>query len=709
MRCVIVSIFLLLAGPVTAQDLSDTDTEDVEIDLIDEFTLLQEDSFVELAARHKQEIGMSPSAISVITREDIEASGATTIADLLRQVPGMEVVITTPYFTSITSRLMWTYENNIYLVLVDGREANVEMMGFAPFELQPISLDDIQRIEIIRGPGSSLYGANAVAGVISITTRAITEETSAWAGFSGGQGGLLIGEARASTRIGNLGLSVGGGVDTMGTFIDPRAAGREIYKLRSAAEYRLSGERRFLLDMGLSRGKGSASSAIGAIDMKMQLHYLRLAYESETVNAQLYWSHMRADGTIDAPLELGGIHLAEFANATGDAHTIDGEVQWALPRLWNPLLLIVGGGGRFSWIDSGNFLDAETFADITSPDYHKPGIFHWEVRAGAFIHAEISPSEWMTLTGGLRFDYNTVTSEFLSPRLAAVFKPAPGHYFRMGVARAFRKPAFLETHLHIMVDFPSDSPITGAGQDGFREFMTRVIGNDQLANEKLLAFEMGYLAQFLDGMLSLDLQLYYNIYTNRVEFTDRITLDEQGLPDIAVSSLMFENQGDQGIDIFGGELTLRYNLSRAVSFVFSWVHREVVYRFTEITCDESPKNMFTLGGRFRTGSGLVGSLFVFVRSEFNDPSVENPAGMLQPALRMHLDNQALFIGKLGWKFPVRQGFELEVGARLYLPFSPFAGSLFRIRERGGAVSAKGQPFGGIELAPQAIGYLQGSF
>ena len=361
-------------------------------------------------------------------------------------------------------------------------------------------------------------------------------------------------------------------------------------------------------------------------------------------------------------------------------------------------------------MDSDNFLDAETFADISSPEYHKPGIFHWEMRAGAFVHAELSPSEWMTLTGGLRFDYNTVTGEFLSPRLAAVFKPAPGHYFRMGVARAFRKPAFLETHLHIMVDFPQESPITGAGQDGFREFMTRVIGNADLENEKLLAFEMGYLAQFFDGKLSVDLQLYYNIYTNRVEFTDRIVLDETtGLPDVGTSSLQFENQGDQGIDIFGSELSLRYNLSRSVSFVLSWFHREVVYRFTEITCDESPKNMFTLGGRFRSNAGLVGSLYIFVRSEFTDPTVESPAGMLAPTLRMQMDNQALFMGKLGWRFPVERGFEFEVGAKFLVPMSSQSGSFFRARERGGGISTRGKPFGGHELARQAIAYLQGSF
>jgi outer membrane cobalamin receptor len=157
----------------------------MEDELMDEFAFLEESGVVESAARHKQEIGMSPSAITVITREDIEASGANTVADLLRMVPGMDVAVASPFVTAITSRLYWTYENNHYLVLVDGREANIELFGQSAWEMQPIELEDIQRIEVIRGPGSSLYGANAFAGVVSITTRAVPEKTSGWSSHCG--------------------------------------------------------------------------------------------------------------------------------------------------------------------------------------------------------------------------------------------------------------------------------------------------------------------------------------------------------------------------------------------------------------------------------------------------------------------------------------------------------------------------------------------
>jgi len=141
-------------------------------------------------ARHKQTLGMSPSAISVITKEDIEASGATTIADLLRMVPGMNVVIVSPFVTSITSRLGFTGENQHYLVLIDGREANEELVGMTFFETQPIALEDIERIEVIRGPASSLYGANSLAGVVSITTRSIPDQAHIRMSIQSGEAGL---------------------------------------------------------------------------------------------------------------------------------------------------------------------------------------------------------------------------------------------------------------------------------------------------------------------------------------------------------------------------------------------------------------------------------------------------------------------------------------------------------------------------------------
>jgi iron complex outermembrane receptor protein len=694
---------VILAAPPPAQAV-DVD-EFAEDELMDEFAFLEDAAVVESAARHKQEIGMSPSAVTVLTREDIETSGASTLPDLLRLVPGMDVIISSPMFSGLTSRLFWSNEGQHYLVLIDGRDVGVEAIGLVPWVAQPIFLEEVERIEIIRGPGSSLYGANAMSGVISITTRAVPEDTSAWVHVAGGEVGSMQVGTRASTRVDQWGFSLGGGVELSGGFETPRTRAKRLWKLRGVVEYRISESKRLLLDAAISEGKGPFTTPIGMIDMTFGHRHLRLAYESEDLRGQLYWFHNPVSASLRAPLDYAGIRLAMFTPFFIEGHTIVGGFHWNLPEFWEPLLLIAGAGGRVTKEESDKLLDAETFSDLSSPDYHKPGVSHWEGRAGAYVHAELSLVDWMTVTGGLRFDYNTETEEFVSPRLAVVFKPASGQFVRLGVARAFRKPSYLEAGGHLMVDFPDDSPLTGPARDNFQEFMTRVLGNSDLGNEKLLAFEVGYLGQFLDNRLTVTLDLYCNLLRDVTMLDSYIVPDQRGLPDLDESHFHFIN--GRNLNIYGSELSVRFNLSRSISLVASWAHRQVFLSETGDAFQENPKNLLTLGGRFRTEWGLVGSLYAFSRSEFWDNSVENPAGLLEPVLRRHLDQVMLVLARIGWRIPM-SGLDLEMGAKLFLPVS-FSSPYFRYREEGGGVTPGGIQYGGEELSRVVSGYIQGSF
>ncbi|MFC1654909.1 TonB-dependent receptor plug domain-containing protein [Myxococcota bacterium] len=691
-------------------DYPDLVAADETGEIIDEFTLLADDAMVELAARHKQDVGMSPSAITVITRRDIEASGANTIPDLLRQVPGMEVMVSTPYFTAITARLYFTNENNHYLVLLDGREVNIELLGQPFWEIQPISLEDIERIEVIRGPGSALYGANALAGVISITTKAIPEETTGWIRLAGGDIGNFMVDARGSTKVGNWGFSLSAGADVSGMFEYPRTSAREIWKLRALAEYRWPESRRVLIDFGVGDSVGLIAFPLGLLEVAITPLLLRLAYQSEELRGQLTWTLGAPTARLEAPLNYGDIPLAKFGPFAVDGQTLDADVQWTLPRLWDPLLLIVGGGGRISWLSSDQLLDAETYADITSPDYHKPGISYWEGRGGAFVHAELAPTDWVTVTSGARLDFNSVTGAFVSPRLAAVFRPVRSQFIRMAVARAYRKPAFLETSAHLMVDFPPESPIQGPDREKFQEFMTRVLGNSNLGPEKLLSFEIGYLGKFLDNSLTVTFDVYYHIHTALIFLNSVIEPDpDTGLIDLDRSSFMFINKSANDIDIIGSELSIRYSPSRSLMLLASWTHRELISRVTGKTGDWSPKNMITLGGRFQTESGLVGSLYAHARSESWYYWVPNPEGLLAPLLPHHFENNLILIGRLGWRTDFSRQLQIETGVKLFLPVSPFRSPHFRFREMGGGVTRTGKTYGSDELRQTVTAYLQASF
>jgi len=704
---ILIAILFILASATSSADM-DTSTELVEEEFLDEFAFLEDAGMVELAARHKQEIGMSPSAVTVLTREDIEASGATNLPDLLRLVPGMDVQVASTSFYAVTSRLYWSDENIHYLVLVDGRDAVTEVLGQVAWGVQPVSLDDVERIEIVRGPASSLYGANALTGVISITTRAVPEKTSAFARLSGGEVGMAELSALASTRIGDWGFSLSGGLDRAGSFNDPRLGAKDCWKVRALAQYRWSESERLRIDAGISEGSGLVAASAGSMDMTLGLRFLRLSYESKDLQGQIYWHQTPATWHIREALELGGIRLATFKPVTMDNHTGSGEVQWTVPEFWEPLLLIVGGGGLFSWSTSDNLLDRETYADITSSDYRQPGISHLEGRAGAFVHAEVTPIDWVTVTGSLRFDYNTVTDPFLSPRLAAVFKPAGGQFLRMGVARAFRKPSFVETHLHPMAEFPDDSPITGTGRQNFQEFMSRMIGNPDLRNETLTSFDAGYLGQFLNGQLSVALDLYVNLLRDVIELDAKIAPTAQGLPDLVQSHIYMDNKTERDLNVFGGELSVRYSPSKQISLLACWSHREIYLNRTTEFENRSPKNLFTLGGRLRTDWGLLGSLYLFTRSDFR-ANTPNPDGLMEPAVWLRSDNVMLVLCKLGWKWTSADGFGMEAGAKLFLPVSPFAAPHFRYHEKLGGMTADGRPYGGDLLRRMVTVYLQGSF
>ena len=215
--------------------------------------------------------------------------------------------------------------------------------------------------------------------------------------------------------------------------------------------------------------------------------------------------------------------------------------------------------------------------------------------------------------------------------------------------------------------------------------------------------------EFMEKRLSISLDLYYNLYTDRISIDEKLVIDSQGLPNLEQSSFQFSNKRKRDRTIFGSELAVRYHPSRNLSLLASWTYREVFDRMIMGVVENTPKNLVTLGGRFRSSSGLVGSLYMFSRSEFTDSSVENPEGLLAPKLTKHIDDVFLFMGKLGYEWITPQGIEFEIGAKLFLPFSPFSGNLFRYYDDPGGITAGGHYYGGQQLRRVVTGYLQGSF
>src|SRR3984957_20169404 len=180
-------VLALSAVGLTQQDLTELSLEDLM------------NTKVTSVSKKEQSLSKAAAAIFVITQEDIRRSGATNIPDLLRMVPGLDVAQINANTWAISARDFNHQFSDKLLVLIDGRTVYTPLFAGVDWDTQDVPLEDIERIEVIRGPGATVWGANAVNGVINIITKSAAET----------QGGLLM--AGGGTENSALGLAQYGG------------------------------------------------------------------------------------------------------------------------------------------------------------------------------------------------------------------------------------------------------------------------------------------------------------------------------------------------------------------------------------------------------------------------------------------------------------------------------------------------------------------
>jgi len=158
-------VFLLcLSTPLFAQEEGEIE----KITQAEEFLFGEE--MIVSAAKHEESLLRSPSAVTVIAAEELREYGIRDLVDALRLVPGLDVQAMSPSNTTVNIRRSAHIANWPVLFLIDGRKMTFDIMGFTIIETLPVSIEDIERIEVMRGPGSALYGA-ALSGIINIITK----------------------------------------------------------------------------------------------------------------------------------------------------------------------------------------------------------------------------------------------------------------------------------------------------------------------------------------------------------------------------------------------------------------------------------------------------------------------------------------------------------------------------------------------------------
>ncbi len=547
-------------------DYPDLVAADEEGGIIDEFALLAEEDLVLTAAKHRQDIMDSPSAVTVITREQIENTYCTDVICLLRSVPEVDVLRLIPMHASVGARALTGELGDKTLVLVDGREINIEAVGMPWWQALHVHLEDIQRIEVIRGPGSALYGANAHSMVVSIFTRE-TEETGAEIFLGAGEHGRISPHLRLGLVLGNWSLQLFGGTDAADHWRVADRREREVSRiqLRLARE---GSEGVSQLDLGLVAIEGGFFTTLSPAQITYgYMGHLRVSHENDFLRAQVYTNLFQVGFDMDIPLYYGEVKLGEMPDLVEFFHSVvDAELQANFEPFAGNLLI---AGGNYRWL-------------TLLSDQNQPSTVN-QHRVGAFIHDEQRILESLLLTVGVRLDYNSITPLAVSPRLAAVWRFSDSQLVRLAFGRAFRKPSFLNTSYHF-------KGVKGeAAFPELEEFFLKSLGDEGLDNESITTFEAGYRGSFLEGSLIAEAGAFFNLYRDAINLGSNIATNEMGAPDLSRSSLLFQNKGKE-VNSVGGSVSLTWRLQKTLRAQANYTYRYSWYI-------SEPEEAASLGGQ----------------------------------------------------------------------------------------------------------------
>lgn len=425
------------------------------------------------------------AAIATLSNEDLRNSGATSVTEALRLVPGVDVGAVNASQWAVSARGFNSLYANKLLVLIDGRAVYTPLFAGVYWDLQQPRLEDLDRIEVIRGPGGTLWGANAVNGVINVVTRSARETEGAIVSGGGGDPHQVLAGARYGGHLGQ---------DTW---------------YRVYAGYQKSSD--FPLASGDGAGDGWAGARTGfrfdaypqnGRHMTWQANAARVETDNDSTAAYNIstlgrWTQEWSDRS---SMELQGYYDRTYRNeasrAASTVDTFDLTLQ-NIAGLGERNDLIWGLGYRFIGVAGAT---TNSVAQVTDNE------FAMQLFSG-FVQDEFKLlPQRLSLTAGLKLERNDFTGLELQPSVRALFKPEESESLWAAISRAVRTPDVVEGRDAVAVS--SGEPFTGPGGG---QYVPTLVGNRQLKSEVLWAYELGYRILLSQGV-SVDLAAFYNDY-----------------------------------------------------------------------------------------------------------------------------------------------------------------------------------------------------
>jgi iron complex outermembrane receptor protein len=506
-------------------------------------------------SRKEQKLSNVAAAIYVITQEDIRRSGATTIPDLLRMVPGLDVAQIDANAWAISSRGFNDQIADKLLVLIDGRSVYDPTFSGIFWDQQNVPLEDIDRIEVIRGPGATVWGANAVNGVINIITKS-SKVT---------QGGLVAAGAGSSEAHGLV--QYGGKIGRKGTY---RIFGSYDNYNNHVKQSDQPAEDAWHLSHGGFRSDWDLT-ARDALTVEGDI----ITGRERQVLTSFISLYPPLVGTFDDPIRPGagdilGRWTHTFSNHTDTAlqlyYSGVNQTSSGVRELWDTFdldfqhHLALGSRQDVVW----GFEYRHT-ADNILPGYaiaYSPSSRSQNL-SSAFIQDEIELADSLSLTLGSKLEHNTFTGFEAEPSGRLAWSPTGHQTLWAAVSRAIRQPSRTDDDLRL------DSAAL-PGPDGLSTLVS-VFGSPNFKSEALLAYELGYRAEPIKRV-SLDFATFYNVYHD-------LRTIEPGEPTFVLASppyvlvpQMFSN-GMHG-QTFGAEASADWNVVKRWKLTgsYSWLN-----------------------------------------------------------------------------------------------------------------------------------------
>ncbi|MES1241292.1 MAG: TonB-dependent receptor [Acidobacteriota bacterium] len=459
-------------------------------------------------SKRSEPLNQAAAAIVVITQDGLRRSGATSLADALRLINSLHVARQSQRDWAISARGFNLTTANKMLVLIDGRSIYTPLFSGVFWDVQDVLLEDVERIEVIRGPGATLWGANAVNGVINVITKKAADT----------QGGLVTAGAGNEER----GF---GGVRWGGRFSGDKG------------QYRVYGKH-FDRDALAFADGSSARDDMQMSQAGFRADWKNSAADSFTVQGDAYQGSIgeatRADSDVD-----GGNLLGRWTRATSERSGLELQVYWdrthrRIPNLFEEHLdtidldfqhrlplarrhdLVWGFGYRHHQDEVGNSAAVGFF-----PPRRSFGL------ASAFVQDEISLlADKLDVTVGTKVEHNDSTGFEVQPSVHVAWKPNDRRTVWGAVSRAVRTPTRIDEDVVFFA--PNGAPVV----EGSRDF----------ESEELLAYELGYRIQPTPELL-LDATAFYNVYDNLRSQERRSSPAGAPLPIVLLNGLNAETWG----------------------------------------------------------------------------------------------------------------------------------------------------------------------